>query len=197
LLQVLDEGQLTDSLGRRIDFKNTIIIMTSNVGARQLADFGKGVGFATKDSDEQNNSVITKALKRTFAPEFLNRIDDVILFETLQKEHIHKIIDIELKGLYQRVADLGFELEITPEAKDFIAEKGHDLKFGARPLKRAIQKYLEDEMAEVIIEASVKDGDIIKVVLDETATEIKIEIISSGKKKKEKKKDTETEENFN
>ncbi len=193
LLQVLDEGQLTDSLGRRIDFKNTIIIMTSNVGARQLADFGKGVGFTTKDSDEQSNSVITKALKKTFAPEFLNRIDDVILFETLQKEHIHKIIDIELKGLYQRVDDLGFELEITPEAKDFIAEKGHDLKFGARPLKRAIQKYLEDEMAEVIIEASVKDGDIIKVALDPTTVEIKIEIISSGKRKKDKKKDTETE----
>jgi ATP-dependent Clp protease ATP-binding subunit ClpC len=195
LLQVLDEGQLTDSLGRRIDFKNTIIIMTSNVGARQLADFGKGVGFSTKETDEQNNSVITKALKRTFAPEFLNRIDDVILFETLQKEHIHKIIDIELKGLYQRVADLGFELEITPEAKDFIAEKGHDLKFGARPLKRAIQKYLEDEMAEVIIEASVKDGDIIKVILDETSSEIKIEIVSTGKKKKEKRKENETEEN--
>jgi ATP-dependent Clp protease ATP-binding subunit ClpC len=185
LLQVLDEGQLTDSLGRKIDFKNTIIIMTSNVGARQLSDFGKGVGFANRETDEHNSSVITKALKRTFAPEFLNRVDDVIMFETLQKEDIHRIIDIELKGLYTRVSDLGFTLEITPEAKDFIAEKGHDLKFGARPLKRAIQKYLEDEMAEVIIEASVKEGDIIRVGLKDEPQEIKIEVVTSKKKKKD------------
>ena len=166
LLQVLDEGRLTDSLGRKVDFKNTIIIMTSNIGSRELKDFGRGVGFQTSsresDSDHARH-VIQKALKKAFAPEFINRIDDVVVFNTLEKEDIHKIIDIELKGLYSRVEALGYKLELTNEAKDYIASKGFDTHFGARPLKRAIQKYLEDEMAEVIIQASVSEGDIIKV----------------------------------
>ncbi len=177
LLQVLDEGKITDSLGRRIDFRNTVVIMTSNIGARQISDFGKGVGFATNsDDDQQNKNIIKKALKRTFAPEFLNRIDDVVLFNTLQKEHIHGIIDIELEGLYKRVEKLGYKLEILSEAKDYIAKKGLDTKYGARPLKRAIQKYIEDEMAEVIIESSVKKGDKIKVSYDSENDKIKIEV---------------------
>ncbi len=187
LLQVFDDGQLTDSLGRRVDFKNTVIIMTSNVGARNLADFGKGIGFGgAEEDDEHSKSVITKALKKTFAPEFLNRIDDVIMFNHLKKEHIFKIIDIELSGLYKRVSDLGYKLNITEEAKDFIAQKGLDVKYGARPLKRAIQKYVENEMAEVIIEASVKEGDEIRVGIEENAENkgeknIKIEIMNEDK----------------
>lgn len=163
LLQVLDEGRLTDSLGRRIDFKNTILIMTSNIGTRQLKDFGRGVGFSTPSATEVDKDfsrgVIQKALNKAFAPEFLNRVDDIIMFDQLDKAAIHKIIDIELKGLYKRVSDLGYELIITDDAKDFIASKGYDVQFGARPLKRAIQKYLEDEMAEMIIRASVGEGD--------------------------------------
>ena len=181
LLQVFDDGQLTDSLGRRVDFKNTVIIMTSNVGARKLADFGQGIGFGGTDDDAQSKSVITKALKRTFAPEFLNRIDDVVMFNALKKEHIFEIIDIELKGLYKRVEDLGYKLNITNKAKDFIAEKGLDIKYGARPLKRAIQKYLEDEMAEVIIEASISEGDEIKVGMNKAKDKIKIDIINKKK----------------
>ncbi len=188
LLQVFDDGQLTDSLGRRVDFKNTVIIMTSNVGARNLSDFGKGIGFAgTSDDDEHSKSVITKALKRTFAPEFINRIDDVIVFNPLKREHIFKIIDIELAGLYSRVKALGYKLKITEEAKEFIAEKGLDVKYGARPLKRAIQKYIENEMAEVIIEASLSEGDEIKVGIEKSKDDknnksIKIEIINKKKK---------------
>jgi len=179
LLQVLDEGQLTDSLGRRIDFRNTIVIMTSNIGTRQIQEFGGGVGFSTQSKrnvDEQNKDIIQKALKRAFAPEFLNRIDDVVLFNTLGREEIHKIIDIELKGFYDRVKKLNYELVITESAKDFIAERGFDSKFGARPLKRAIQKYLEDPMAEIIIKATYTDGDIIEVDMDEKKENIKIEI---------------------
>ncbi len=182
MLQVLDEGQLTDSLGRRIDFRNTIVIMTSNIGTRQIQDFGSGVGFAsTKDVDKENKLVIQKALKRAFAPEFLNRIDDVILFNSLEREHMHKIIDIELEHLYKRVIEIGYKLELTESAKDFIAEKGFDSKFGARPLKRAIQKYLEDGMAEVIIEASISEGDTVKVDLNDEKTDIKIEILKKEK----------------
>ncbi|MDK2842430.1 MAG: ATP-dependent Clp protease ATP-binding subunit ClpC, partial [Anaerophaga sp.] len=169
LLQVLDEGRLTDSLGRRVDFKNTIIIMTSNIGTRELKDFGRGIGFSTgsqKSDAEYTKSVIEKALKKTFAPEFLNRIDDVIIFNNLEKDDIRKIIDIEMKGLYQRVESLGYKLELSEQAKDFIASKGFDVQYGARPLKRAIQKYLEDEMAEVIIQASISEGDVIKVEYD-------------------------------
>lgn len=167
LLQVLDEGHLTDSLGRKIDFKNAILIMTSNIGTRQLKDFGRGVGFHTPTETETDKDfsrgVIQKALNRAFAPEFLNRVDDIIMFDQLDKDAIHKIIDIELKGFYSRVENLGYRLIITDEAKDFIASKGYDVQFGARPLKRAIQKYLEDEMAEMIIRATVTEGDTIEV----------------------------------
>lgn len=186
LLQVLDEGRLTDSLGRNIDFKNTIIIMTSNIGSRQLSEFGRGVGFNTqnKATDDGDNSkyIVEKALKKAFAPEFLNRIDDVIMFNSLTKEHIHEIIDIELKGLYERVSSLNYKLKISTAAKDFIAEKGYDAQFGARPLKRAIQKYLEDEMAEVIIKASVVEGDTISVGFDKKTEKIKIKILTTEKK---------------
>lgn len=170
LLQVLDDGRLTDSFGRCIDFKNTILIMTSNIGTRQLKDFGRGVGFNTQmggDVDKEfSRGVIQKALNKAFAPEFLNRIDDIIMFDQLDKEAIRKIIDIELQSLYKRVSDLGYTLEITEGAKDFLATKGYDVQFGARPLKRAIQKYLEDEMAELIIRASVGEGDTIVVDFD-------------------------------
>jgi ATP-dependent Clp protease ATP-binding subunit ClpC len=187
LLQVLDEGRLTDSLGRSIDFKNTIIIMTSNIGSRQLSEFGRGVGFTTQSAsaDESDHAkyIVEKALKKAFAPEFLNRIDDVIMFNPLTKEHIHEIIDIELKGLYERVNSLNYKLKISSAAKDYIAEKGYDAQFGARPLKRAIQKYLEDEMAEVIIRASVVQGDTISVGFDKKTEKIKIRILSSEQKK--------------
>jgi ATP-dependent Clp protease ATP-binding subunit ClpC len=186
LLQVLDEGRLTDSLGRSIDFKNTIIIMTSNIGSRQLSEFGRGVGFSTQktniDEGENAKYIVEKALKKAFAPEFLNRIDDVIMFNSLTKEHIHEIIDIELKGLYDRVNSLNYKLKISAAAKDFIADKGYDSQFGARPLKRAIQKYLEDEMAEVIIKASVIQGDTISVGFDKKNEKIKIRILSSTAK---------------
>ena len=185
LLQVLDEGRLTDSLGRSVDFKNTIIIMTSNIGSRQLSDFGRGVGFTSpktvEDDNENAKYIVQKALKKAFAPEFLNRIDDVVMFNALTREHIHQIIDIELKGLYDRVASLNYKLKISPAAKDYIAEKGYDAQYGARPLKRAIQKYLEDEMAEVIIKASVTEGDIISVGFDKKAETIKIKILDAKK----------------
>ncbi|MDR2627196.1 MAG: AAA family ATPase, partial [Dysgonamonadaceae bacterium] len=170
LLQVLDEGRLTDSLGRKIDFKNTILIMTSNIGTRQLKDFGKGIGFATPSTEAENREfsrgVIQKALHRAFAPEFLNRVDDIVMFDQLEKTSIYKIIDLELKGFYQRVENLGYKLVISEEAKEFIASKGYDVQYGARPLKRAIQKYLEDELAELIIQATVCEGDTIKVDFD-------------------------------
>jgi ATP-dependent Clp protease ATP-binding subunit ClpC len=189
LLQVLDEGQLTDSLGRRVDFRNTIVIMTSNIGSRQLKDFGQGIGFETQASketrDEHTRSIIHKALKKTFAPEFLNRIDDVVVFNALSRADIHKIIDIELKGLYDRISSLGYHLKISSSAKDFIAEKGYDIQFGARPLKRALQKYLEDPMAEVIIKASMEEGDVVSVGLDKKNEEITISIIKQ-KQKQEK-----------
>lgn len=170
LLQVLDDGQLTDGLGRKVDFKNTTIIMTSNIGVRQLKDFGDGVGFATQartqSSDENNKAVIEKALKRTFSPEFLNRIDDVIIFNSLTKDNIFQIIDILMKGVMDRLKNLGFTLELTEEAKNFIAEKGYDVQFGARPLHRAIQKYLEDPLAEEILNMSIKPGDTMIADLD-------------------------------
>ncbi|WP_321281863.1 ATP-dependent Clp protease ATP-binding subunit [Marinifilum fragile] len=183
LLQLLDDGQLTDSLGRRVDFKNSIIIMTSNIGSRELKDFGKGIGFQTggNDSNDYANSIIQKALKKAFAPEFLNRIDDLIMFNSLTQKDIHKIIDIELNGLYRRVKDLGYNIKISTAAKDFIAEKGYDVQFGARPLKRAIQKYLEDEMAEVIIKASISEGDTISVGLDKSKQKITTKILKAQK----------------
>ena len=170
LLQVLDDGQLTDGLGRKVDFKNTIIIMTSNIGARQLKDFGAGVGFATaarvENEDEENKAVIEKALKRTFSPEFLNRIDDVVIFNSLSKENIFSIIDISMKGVLKRIQNLGYGLELSEDAKTFLADKGYDQQFGARPLHRAIQKYLEDPLAEEILNMNVKPGDILVVDYD-------------------------------
>jgi ATP-dependent Clp protease ATP-binding subunit ClpC len=189
LLQVLDEGQLTDSLGRKVDFRNTIIIMTSNIGARQLKDFGQGVGFSTtaktNQVDSHSRGVIENALKRAFAPEFLNRVDDVIVFNTLGKEEIFKIIDIELKSLFGRVHSLGYEIKLTDVAKDFIAEKGFDSNFGARPLKRAIQKYLEDPIAEEILKGEINDGDILEIDYNKETDLIVVENKSPGKKKKE------------
>lgn len=179
LLQVLDDGQLTDGLGRKVDFKNTIIIMTSNIGVRQLKEFGDGVGFATasrmQNQDENNKAVIEKALKRTFSPEFLNRVDDVVIFNSLSKENILEIIDLLLKDVTQRLSTLGFSLELTKEAKDFIAEKGYDVQFGARPLHRAIQKYLEDPLAEEIINMHVKNGDALIAKFDKENSKLKFE----------------------
>jgi ATP-dependent Clp protease ATP-binding subunit ClpC len=195
LLQALDDGQMTDSLGRKIDFKNTIIIMTSNIGARQLKDFGQGVGFTTaakKDvEDDHAKGVIEGALKKAFAPEFLNRIDDVVMFNSLTREDIHKIIDIELNSLYGRINGLGYQIRVSDEAKDFIAEKGYDVQFGARPLKRAIQKYLEDPLAEEIIKSSLTEGDVIEVNFDKEKQEILIKISKpkEPKAKKSKKED--------
>jgi len=181
LLQVMDEGRLTDSLGRRIDFKNTIIIMTSNVGTRQLKDFGKGVGFNspadTAMDSEFSRSVIQKALNRTFAPEFLNRVDDVIMFDQLSKDSIKSIIDLELKGLFGRVTTMGYKLELSPEAKDFIADKGYDVQFGARPLKRSIQRYLEDQLADIVLEGKLEAGDTILMELVDETKEIKARIV--------------------
>jgi len=169
LLQVMDEGRLTDSLGRMIDFKNTVLIMTSNVGTRQLKEFGKGIGFSKPEKDlnsDYSKNVIQKALAKTFAPEFLNRIDDIIQFDQLSKESIIQIIDLELVTFKQRVENLGYLLTITDDAKQFIATEGYDVQFGARPLKRAIQKYLEDELAELILSNTLKQGDRITIYFD-------------------------------
>jgi len=189
LLQVLDEGLLTDSLGRKIDFRNTIIIMTSNIGVRQLSDFGQGVGFETSVKLEQSNKhaqgVIKNALKKTFAPEFLNRIDDVIIFNSLEKQHIEKIINIELEKLYKRISSLGYTLKITEKAIDFIAEKGYDQKFGARPLKRAIQECVEDVLAEEIINAKIEIGDEISMDLDDKTKQIFVSINNKIKNEEE------------
>lgn len=183
LLQTLDDGQLTDSLGRKVDFKNSIIIMTSNIGSRQLKDFGTGVGFNTttrqNTSDDLTKGVIESALKKAFAPEFLNRIDDVIIFNSLSKENIHKIIDIELEHLYKRVSDLGFKLQLSGEAKDFLGDKGFDSNFGARPLKRAIQKYIEDSLAEEIIKGEMTEGDVIEMTLDAEKSSLKANIVKT------------------
>lgn len=188
LLQVLDDGQLTDGLGRKVDFKNSLIIMTSNIGVRQLKDFGEGVGFATAarqlTSDENNKAVIEKALKRTFSPEFLNRIDDVMIFNSLTQEHIFQIIDILMKGVMKRLSTLGFSLELTLDAKNFIAEKGYDQQFGARPLHRAIQKYLEDPLAEEILNTHVKAGDILIADLDKEKSLLKFTLKEESKKEK-------------
>src|SRR6476619_1924564 len=189
LLQVLDDGQLTDGLGRKVDFKNTMIIMTSNIGVRQLKDFGEGVDFATAarqhSADENNKAVIEKALKRTFSPEFLNRIDDVIIFNALSKDNIFEIIDILMKSVMKRLSNLGFTIELTDAAKNFIAEKGYDTQFGARPLHRAIQKYLEDPLAEEILSLHVKAGDVLEADLDKENNKLKF----SFKKVEEKSKD--------
>jgi ATP-dependent Clp protease ATP-binding subunit ClpC len=167
MLQVLDDGFLTDSLGRKINFQNTIIIMTSNIGARQLKDFGTGVGFSTlaqkKQSDEIEKGVIESALKKTFAPEFLNRVDDIVIFNTLEKKDIMKIVDIELNKLDKRITKLGYTLSFSKKAKEFICDKGYDKQYGARPLSRALQRYVEDLIAEEIVSNNLNEGDHIKL----------------------------------
>ncbi|MEN9303135.1 MAG: hypothetical protein RL264_1564 [Bacteroidota bacterium] len=187
LLQVLDDGHMTDGLGRKIDFKNTILIMTSNIGARQLADFGAGVGFGTKSQqearDENAKGVIQNALRKAFSPEFLNRIDDMIMFKSLGKLEIIQIIDLELQKLYIRINGLGYGVELTEKAKDFIVEKGYDEKFGARPLKRAIQKYIEDPLAEEIIKASLSEGDTISLDYEEGKDELILSVKNAGAEK--------------
>ncbi|NNE78029.1 MAG: ATP-dependent Clp protease ATP-binding subunit, partial [Pricia sp.] len=188
LLQVLDDGYLTDSLGRKIDFRNSIIIMTSNIGARKLKDFGQGIGFGTaamkSQEDSHQKSVIEGALKKAFAPEFLNRIDDVVVFNPLEREHIHKIIDIELAKLFLRIKDIGYDLRLTDKAKDYIAEKGFDKQYGARPLKRAIQKYIEDALAEEIVNSKLEEGDSIHMDLDSKEEELTITIKKAEKSSK-------------
>ncbi len=183
LLQIFDEGHVTDSLGRKVDFKNTIIIMTSNIGTRQLKDFGRGVGFNTSGSAivdaEYSRSVIQKALNKAFAPEFINRIDDIVMFDQLSKESIYKIIDLELAGLSKRISDLGYTMVLTETSKEFIADKGYDVQFGVRPLKRAIQKYVEDEMAEVILKTKIQEGDTILVDFDKEQQKIVMNIEKS------------------
>ena len=179
LLQVLDDGVLTDGIGRKVDFKNTIIIMTSNIGSRQLKDFGVGVGFSTKareaEKAQMQRDVIEKSLKKAFAPEFINRIDDIIYFNSLGREEIHKIIDIELRGLFERIRKMGFEVEMDEKAKDFIVAKGWDENYGARPLRRAIQRYIEDDLADEIIKADILPGDTIKITADEEKVFFEIE----------------------
>lgn len=186
LLQVLDDGILTDGLGRRVDFRNTIIIMTSNIGVRDLKDFGAGIGFSTQsrrdNMDELMKSTIQNALKKAFSPEFLNRLDDVIVFNNLEREHIHKIIDISLDKLFQRIVDLGYEIDLSEKAKDFLSDKGYDPQFGARPLNRAIQKYLEDPVAEEILKGEAQEGDTIVADWDGKSGELTLKV----KKRKSK-----------
>lgn len=186
LLQVLDDGILTDGLGRKVDFRNTIIIMTSNIGARDLQDFGAGIGFASRarqeGADEIMKTTIQNALRKTFSPEFLNRLDDVIVFSSLNKDHIHQIIDLSLAKLLNRVKALGFTIELTDAAKDFVAEKGYDPKYGARPLNRAIQKYLEDPIAEEILKAQLAQGDVIRADHQAGQEELSFSSYASGNK---------------
>ena len=171
MLQILDEGFVTDSLGRKIDFRNTIIILTSNIGTRDLKDFGDGVGFGTTakktNTDARARSTIESALKKAFAPEFLNRIDDIVIFNSLEQKDIKKIIDLELSKLYGRLEKLGYHVELTDEAKDFISEKGWDKDFGARPLKRAIQKYIEDLLAEMLVNKQFSEGETVILKVNE------------------------------
>jgi ATP-dependent Clp protease ATP-binding subunit ClpC len=178
LLQVLDDGILTDSLGRRVDFRNTIIIMTSNIGVRDLKDFGAGIGFMSQarqqNMDEIMKTTIQNALRKAFSPEFLNRLDDVIVFNSLQKEDIHKIIDKFLGQLFGRLGTLGYQMELTTEAKDFLADKGYDQQYGARPLGRAIQKYLEDPVAEIILKGEIQMGDTIMVAYEAGKEELEL-----------------------
>jgi ATP-dependent Clp protease ATP-binding subunit ClpC len=191
LLQVLDDGILTDGLGRRVDFRNTIMIMTSNIGVRDLKDFGAGIGFATQSremsSDELMKSTIQNALKKVFSPEFLNRLDDVIIFNSLQREHIHKIIDITLAKLFGRVDQLGYGIELTEKAKDFLSEKGYDPQYGARPLNRAIQKYLEDPVAEEILKGELAEGDTLIADYDGKSDALFMRVRKKAKKKEETK----------
>lgn len=195
LLQVLDDGILTDGLGRRVDFRNTIIIMTSNIGVRDLKDFGTGIGFSTQAKKENEDTImrdtIQKALKKTFSPEFLNRLDDVIIFNSLSREDIHSIIDISLKKLLDRIEAMGYKVTLTEKAKDFLSEKGYDPQYGARPLNRAIQKYLEDQIAEEILKGEVNEGDTLQADHDGKSDELKIKV---KKKRKPKKKEEDSKE---
>lgn len=189
LLQVLDEGMLTDGLGRKVDFKNTILIMTSNIGVRQLKDFGQGVGFATKarveNQDENTKTIIKNALKKTFSPEFLNRIDDVVIFNSLEKEEMNKIIQIVISKMISRIEQMGYTLQLTDEAIDFLAEKGFDPQFGARPLHRSVQKYLEDPLAEFILQENPPPGSKLKAIMDKEKEHIIIQqATKSGSAKK-------------
>jgi ATP-dependent Clp protease ATP-binding subunit ClpC len=185
LLQVLDDGFLTDSLGRKINFQNTIIIMTSNIGARQVKDFGTGVGFETSNIKSQagdiEKGVIEGALKKTFAPEFLNRIDDIVIFNALEKEHIGQIVEIELVKLTQRIEKLGYTISFTKAAKVFLSKKGYDKKYGARPLNRAIQKYVEDLLAENVVNSSIQEGDNVTIDLKKDAETLLIKTAAVGK----------------
>ncbi|WP_286755137.1 ATP-dependent Clp protease ATP-binding subunit [Roseivirga sp. UBA838] len=194
LLQVLDDGILTDGLGRRVDFRNTIIIMTSNIGVRDLKDFGTGIGFSTQVKRDNEEAIIKdtiqKALKKTFSPEFLNRLDDVIIFNSLSREHIHEIIDISLKKLLSRIEAMGYQITLTEKAKDFLADKGFDPQYGARPLNRAIQKYLEDQIAEEILKGDINEGDTLMADHKEGEAELTIKI----KKKRKTSKKTEEED---
>ena len=189
LLQVMDDGFLTDSLGRKINFQNTILIMTSNVGARQVKDFGKGLGFETASQKAQSSdiekNVIEKELKKIFSPEFLNRVDDIVIFNALEKKEIRKIVEIELSKLLKRIDNLGYKIEISNSAKDFLVEKGFDRKYGARPLKRAIQKYVEDLLAENVVTNKIKEGD--KILIDKLKEkkELYITTINQEAKKRE------------
>ena len=189
LLQILDEGHVTDSLGRKIDFRNTIIILTSNIGTRDLKDFGDGVGFGTSakktTSDARARGTIENALKKAFAPEFLNRIDDIIIFNSLEKDDIKKIIDLELNKLYSRIEKLGYKVQLTDEARDFIAEKGWDKDFGARPLKRAIQKYIEDLLAEMLVNKQMKEGQLVTLKVNDAK-----DALENETPKKERKKES-------
>jgi ATP-dependent Clp protease ATP-binding subunit ClpC len=191
LLQVLDDGILTDGLGRRVDFRNTIIIMTSNIGVRDLKDFGTGIGFASRarqaNEEEMMKSTIQTALKRAFSPEFLNRIDDVIIFNSLQREHIHQIIDITLTKVFARINALGYQVELTAKAKDFLGEKGYDQQFGARPLNRAVQRYLEDPVAEEILKGEIEEGATILADHDGKSDQLTVKIKKSRSSSKEKK----------
>ena len=195
LLQVLDDGILTDGLGRRVDFRNTIIIMTSNIGVRDLKDFGSGIGFASaakrENEEEQMKSTIQSALKRAFSPEFLNRLDDVIVFNSLQREHIHKIIDLSLNKLFARIIQIGYNVELTDKAKDFLAEKGYDHQFGARPLNRAIQKYLEDPVAEEILKGEIEEGGTIMADYEGKGDQLTIKVKKTKAPKEPKEKKSE------
>ena len=180
--QVMDEGRLTDTNGRTVDFKNTIVILTSNVGTRQLKDFGKGIGFASEQAGnlkDHSRSIITKALNKQFAPEFLNRLDEIINFEQLEMDSLVKIVDIELKGLLQRVKNIGYNLNIDEEAKKFIALKGYDVQYGARPLKRAIQTYIEDALAEVILSKDIQPSDTILASHNKEKDTIEMTIVNA------------------
>jgi hypothetical protein len=180
LLQILDEGHITDGLGRKVDFKNTIIIMTSNLGVKQLKDFGVGLGFQTSSKsssqNEQNKSIIQKALNKHFAPEFLNRLDDIIIFNSLEKEHLIKIVEIEISGLCKRINELGIDISISKKAKEFIADSGYDPQYGARPLKRAIQKYIEDPLSEMMIKNEIDKGDKLTISYKDKSKELLIKV---------------------